>query len=238
MFSIFKKHPDVLVTMSEKNDGNMKIASEIGNRIETNRNNFFSKIGIDFKDVILADLVHGVKVQIVGEKDKGKIIWKTDALVTNAKGVFLSLTVADCLPIFIFDSLSPALGIVHAGWRGLEKGIIGKVIEKMKEKYKSLPENILAGIGPGICANHYEVGDEVVAYFQKYAEFAIIDKSGRKYLDIKKIAQIQLKEAGVSQKNIEIHPDCTYKNAQKYFSYRRDKPEKIEAMAGMIGIKA
>lgn len=236
MLSIFQKHPDILVAMSEKNDGNMKIAPEIGNRIETNRNNFFSKTGIDPEDVVSADLVHGVRVYSTGRKDRGKIIWKTDALVTNAKGVFLSVTVADCLPIFLYDPQKRAVGMIHAGWRGLEKGIIGKTIEKMKEKYKSRPESILAVIGPGICANHYEVGDEVAAYFQKYAKFAIINKSKKKFLDLKKIALIQLKEGGIREKNIKINSDCTYENTQKYFSYRRNKPEKIEAMAGVIGI--
>ncbi len=106
MFSIFKKYPNLITRVSQKSDGNMKIFSD-SSLIETgvleNRRKYFSSISIEDKKVTGADLVHGDKIAIIAENDGGKIIPETDALITDVKNSFLSVTVADCLPIFIFD---------------------------------------------------------------------------------------------------------------------------------------
>lgn len=238
MFSIFKKYPQILAELSEKDDGNMRLAEiDKGKETYINRKKFFSKIGADSASVVSGKLIHSSNVYLANEKDKGKIIPKTDALVTNTCSVFLSVTVADCLPIYFFDPKKNAIGLAHAGWRGLKAGIISSVIFEFEKKFGSNPSDILVGIGPGISVRYYEVGDEVIAKFRDYPK-ALEEKNGKKYLNLKNIAKAQLLGSGVLSENIEIHLDCTYSKARKYFSYRRDKPEKIEAMLAIIGIKS
>ena len=105
----------------------------------------------------------------------------------------------------------------------------------------------MVGIGPAICQKHYEVGPEVAEKFAKYPE--AINKIGSKiYLDIKKIAKLQLLDLGLMEGNIEINPECTYELPEKYFSARRDslkdRPKadrpraKVEAMIAVIGLKS
>ena len=239
MFSIFKNYPNLVAEMSEKADGDMKIYPDgmrNGSEAMSSREKYFSKIGIGAKDVVSAEIVHSEKVSQVGVEDKNKTIKGADALISKEKGVFLLVTTADCLPIFVFDSLSLALGLIHAGWRGLAQNIISEAVEKMREEFGSDPKNILVGIGPGICASCYEVGGEVAEKFKNYRE-CVRKKAGRTYLDLKKIAETQLLEQGILPENIEISPDCTYEGVKEYFSYRRDKPKEVQAMLAVIGLK-
>lgn len=204
--------------------------------IEAARKKFFEKKGLDYGRTISADLVHGGEVALVGEEEAGKIISKCDGLASRSKNIYLALTVADCLPIFFFDPARQAVGLAHAGWRGLRSEIILRVVEKMVGSYGCRREDILAGIGPGICAQHYEVGPEMIQEFGQFPE-AFTKTPDKLFLDLKKIAFEQLRQAGLKETSIETSPACTYEDPERYFSYRREKKEKIEAMVAAIGIK-
>jgi copper oxidase (laccase) domain-containing protein len=115
----------------------------------------------------------------------------------------------------------------------------GNILSNAIGKIKSLggtPENILAGIGPSICQKHYEVGPEVAKKFEKYTSVIKIEHE-KIYLDLKKIAKLQLLKQGLIDNNIEFSPECTFELPEKYFSARRDRPEEIEAMIAVIGMK-
>ncbi len=161
--------------------------------------------------------VHGSKVTLVGKNDLGKTIKESDALITNQKGVFLSVRVADCLPIFIYDLKTESIGVIHAGWRGLNKGVIKNTILLMKKKFKVVSKNLKIYIGPHICEKHYQVGEEVSRKFVKY--------NAKGSLDISAIARVQMKELGISIKNIKVDESCTFED-KSLFSYRRDKTAK------------
>ncbi|MDD5489351.1 MAG: peptidoglycan editing factor PgeF [Candidatus Moranbacteria bacterium] len=200
-----------------------------------NRKKFLRTFGIFPEDVSSGELVHGNQVRRVLTKNKGVRFKDADGLITGRKNIFLSVTAADCLPIFLFEPKKEIVGLVHAGWRSLEMNILENAIGKM-EDLGGTPENILAGIGPAICQKHYEVGPEVAEKFVKYPE-AIGNGNNKIFLDIKKVAEMQLLSLGVSGKNIEISSACTFELPKKYFSARRDKPQEIEAMMAAIGIK-
>jgi copper oxidase (laccase) domain-containing protein len=94
---------NIRIFVSEKKDCSMRLSGDFKDeKIIGNRKKFFKKNGINFKDVVSADLVHGSNVRIVDIKDKGRIIKKTDGLVTKERNIFLTVTVADCLPIFLY----------------------------------------------------------------------------------------------------------------------------------------
>src|SRR3989339_206684 len=237
MFSIFKKYPGLFVTVSKKNDGSMKLTGSplLSDKIFLNRGKYLKNISINPETVVSAEIVHGNKISVVSNTDGRKMIAGADGLIAQSKNIYLSVTSADCLPIFLFDPEKKVVGMVHAGWRSLEKDILSNAVGKIKE-LGGKPENILVGIGPAICQKHYEVGPEVAEKFAKYAE-DIKRVKDKIYLNIKNIARLQLLKLGLSKDNIEISPECTFELPEKYFSARRDKPEKIKAMIALIGMR-
>lgn len=205
-------------------------------KISQNRNVYFEKNDIDAKKVVSAEIVHGNSIKSVSAKDIGKIISNTDGLITRDKNIYLSITSADCLPLYFFDPEKEIIGIVHAGWRSLAGNIISNTASEIK-KLGGAPENILVGIGPAICQKHYEIGPEAADKFKLLGNSVFKSAKGKIYLDIKKIAQLQLLELGVKKKNIETSPECTFELPEKYFSARRDKSREIKAMIAVIGMK-
>jgi polyphenol oxidase len=88
-----------------------------------------------------------------------------DALVTDQPGILLSVRTADCVPLLLVDPARRAIAAVHAGWRGSLERIAEKTVGEMRRAFHSLPEDLLAAIGPSIRACCYEVGQEVVEAF-------------------------------------------------------------------------
>lgn len=238
MFKIFKYEKDLITAISQKVDGSMRFSQNRAKNktILKNRERFLKKLNIHPSMIVSGGLSQDNRIKVVEKGDRGKIIKNTDGLLTKEKVLFLAITVADCLPIFIYDKREELVGILHAGWRGLSKNIASLAIKKMRKAFGSKPENILAGIGPGICLKHYSIGGKVIQHFQSFLEGLIFEK-GKCFLDLKKIAKLQLLKEGLRFKNIEITPGCTFCQKDKYFSFRRDKPKEIEAMMAVIGIR-
>lgn len=147
--------------------------------------------------MIQMEQIHGNRVVLVTKKDDGKIIKNCDALITNDPDATLSVRVADCLPIAVFDEKSHTIGLIHAGWRGLANGIIKNTVELMHQKLKIVNCDLKIVIGPHICAKHYDQ-------------------------DLAKNAVNQLISLGVKKENIKIDKKCTFED-ENLFSYRRNK---------------
>jgi len=242
MFSIFQEFPNLVVEISTKQDGPMRLAGDKEQDIQAweNRERFFKKIGIDKNSVVRASLAHGQKAVIVSAKDAGKALDETDALVTAGGNLFLVITVADCLPIFFYDPQKEIIGLAHAGWRGLANGVIRSTIEKMLELGANA-DNILVGIGPGIGVCHYSISDkskeEILEKFKVYLKDVLVEREGKKFLDLPKIAKMQLKDLGIKEGNIEDTCECTYCLTDKYFSARRDKSDPLQTMLVVVGMR-
>lgn len=237
MFKVFDGYPGLVSSLSVKGDGQMKMGGDQAQdrTALANRRRFFDALGIEESQIVCANLAHGKRVLSVNHQDRGRTMVKTDGLVSAERNLFLSLTVADCLPVFLYDPAKGTLGLVHAGWKGLEKGILAAAIERFKN---SLKGNILVGIGPGIGPCHFEVQNDVREKFRGFWGEALVGRDGKTFLDLKKIAFQQLLSLGLKGENIEISSECTFCLENKYFSARRDKPLKIEAMVTVIGLRA
>jgi len=237
MFEVFKNYSNLIIGFSEKKDGPMK------NSVQ-NRKKFFNKLKIDKELIVRADLVHKNKVKIIPKKGAGRLIEKTDGLITKEKNIFLTITTADCLPIFIYDPKKEIIGLIHGGWRSLAGNILKEAINKIINNFKSNPAHILIGIGPGISQCHFEIKFEAEKDpLQKlcdriiFAQGVVLKRDNKIFLDLKELARLQLIELGIKEENIEISSECTFCLKDKYFSYRRDKPEQIKTMLAIIGQK-
>ena len=160
-------------------------------------------------------------------------IVEADASYTSKLGVVCGIMTADCLPIFVSKKDGSMVGIAHAGWRGLVSG----VIENLIKSFNSEGDNLLVHLGPGISKNFFEVGKEVKSlYLSKNIGFkrSFSLKNEKNYLDLYDAAKLILE--GLEIKGISGGDRCTFKESEKFFSYRRDGV-KSGRMAHLIWIK-
>lgn len=155
-----------------------------------------------------------------------------DALITDCPGLAISVRTADCYPILLADKRNLAVAAVHAGWRGTITHIVDRAIENMAVEFGTSPDDLVAAIGPGIGACCYEVGADVARQFGLPA----VPNVTRTHLDLARENRSQLEAAGVAPQNIETLGVCTFCDAERFFSYRREK-EKAGRMTSYIRIK-
>jgi|DewCreStandDraft_4_1066084.scaffolds.fasta_scaffold00054_168 YfiH family protein len=186
-------------------------------------------LGIARSKLIFQHQVHGITIQYVS-KNIGYN--DSDGLITNERGLFLCIKIADCVAVLCYDKEKNAIGAFHSGWRGTMQNIIQKGILAMKKSFGTNPNNLLVYLSPSASGKNYEIGYDVAQYFPK----STIKISETKYLfDNKKEIILQLMECGVDENNIEVSHICTIEN-ERYHSYRRDL-NKSGRMAAFISIK-
>ena len=146
-----------------------------------------------------------------------------DALITNQKGVMLTVLTADCVPILLFDPIQNVVATVHAGWKGTQQAIVYKTIKKMETMFACEAKDMLAAVAPSIGVCCYEVGDEVIQYFLNDKQAYIEKENGKYMLNLPYINIRQLLEVGLEEKNIEASEVCTSCEVESYFSYRKEQ---------------
>lgn len=163
---------------------------------------------------------------------------ETDALVTNQPGICLCVQTADCVPILLFDPEEKVVAAIHAGWRGTVKKIAETTVLKMKKNYGTSPENLLALVGPSIGPGIYEVGDEVVTAAHQNIPHAAKslhkNSKGRFHFNLWEANRQILLQCGLNSKNIEIAGECSFTQAEKYFSARRDGVDTGRTVSGIM----
>lgn len=230
MLKIFTRYPEVIAALSERTDGSMKLVKG-SNLNSDNRQRFFAQFSQE--KIISAELVHGSKIVVV-DRDSKEIINDVDGLITQDPNVLLSITVADCVPVYFYEADRGIVGIVHSGWRGTVAGVVDTAVKTIITLGGD-PASLVAALGPGINACHFEVQADVLEKFSAYPD-SITHRNGKIFIDLKSIIIEQLTNLGIKQANIENHPDCTMEG-DRYFSFRRDKPEIVETMAAVIGLE-
>lgn len=167
--------------------------------------------------------VHSDKALFITEPYKAMNPPEADGLVTSTPGLVLSIQTADCVPIFLYDPKNGVIAAIHGGWGGLLEGVIENAMTIMRQK-GSLPQDIIASIGPCISTESYEVGQDVFDLFSKkdasLTKFFLPGKAPQKYqLDLRGLATYKLSELGVHHP--EIISEDTYTNEDLFFSCRR-----------------
>ncbi len=196
-----------------------------------NRARFFGSLGISESNLVHANQVYADGVTIISSPS---LYPQTDALISQHKNLFLVISVADCMPVMMYDPENNVIANVHSGWRGTQKNIAGKSIVIMQKEFGTNPAELIIFMGPAISKKSFEVDKDVADMFsEKY----VAPKHGAhvKYLvDTVSVVNDSLLAAGVSHANIEHCPICTYEDSSTH-SYRRDK-SRSGRMFAVIGI--
>lgn len=177
-----------------------------------------------FDDILLMSQVHGAEVVVIDDIKKiygTENLPKADAIITNIPNLVIGIVTADCGPILFYDEENKIIGAAHAGWRGARLDVIDATILAMK---KLGAKNIKVKIGPMIQQNSYEISQEFFDDFLSEdaanKEFFINAKNiGKYYFDLPAYIEKKLKIAQI--KEIENLGIDTYKNEEKFFSFRR-----------------
>ena len=164
--------------------------------------------------------------------------FKADAIISNNPDVTLFMRFADCTPVLLFDPTNNAIGMAHAGWLGTVRRVASAMVKAMSAAYGTRPADLIAGIGPSIGPDHYEVGQDVVERvqqtFHQDSGTLIIHREGRMFFDLWQANKLDLEQAGVS--NIENSGQCTACHTDDWFSHRGEKG-KTGRFGAIMGLK-
>lgn len=196
-----------------------------------NRNLVAESFGTPLQDLVTAQQSHKNIIHVVTEKDRGKgaaddtsSIQGADALITNIPNIVLMVRTADCVPLLIFDPIKRAIGTIHAGWKGTAKEIAKKTVLTLKRTYNCNVRDLIVGIGPSIGICCFEVQKEILSQFKGTIDkSAIRIQDSKTYLDLPMINKLQLVEAGILAKHIEMSNLCTSCRNDIFFSARKEK---------------
>ena len=189
--------------------------------VETNKKDICNYLNIEYENLLYPSQTHTSNVQlaVLGKKEYPE----TDGLIVNDSNIAIFLNFADCTPIILYDEIKNIGAICHAGWRGTAGNIVTNTIKIMQNEFNCKVSDISAAIGPAICFNCYDVGEEVleklkltVSDFNGLLEI----RNNKIYVDLKGINAKQLKDCGVHK--IDIAPFCTCCNNDLFFSYRKE----------------
>ena len=180
------------------------------------------KINCSSKNLILLNQIHSNKFYFINKNYKfKKKKLNGDALITNVKKIALGVLVADCVPVLIYDKNLKIISVIHAGWKGVYKEIIKKVVKFLIKK-GSNTKNLVAVIGPSISEKSYEVQKDFKDKFlkkDKQSKFFFKIRKNKTYFGLNKYVYYHLKKLGI--KNLEIIKKNTFDPKNNFFSARR-----------------
>lgn len=190
------------------------------------------QLGVELDDLIMPRQTHSCRVAVIDERfrtmdieGQETALEGVDALVTDLRGVVIGVNTADCVPLILVDEAAGLIAAAHAGWRGTAGRIAGAVVEEMY-RMGARADHIQVAMGPSICQDCFEVGDEVVEAFNK-AGFDIEDivarnpATGRAHIDLRMANREVLVRAGVPAGHIALSQHCSRCEHERYFSARR-----------------
>ena len=226
---------------------------EAGPVVKENRDILAHQLGSSIEMECITDQKHTNHVHVASAEDLGpwyhadKPLHRqyVDGIVTDIPDVLMTVFGGDCPPVYLADPVRKASGLVHAGWRGTLARIPEGAIASMVLKFGCEPENIYAAIGPGICVDCYEMGDEVYDSFAAEWGRADADRILRRYpggkyhLDLREANRLTLLRAGVPDDHIAVSNVCTKCNADTFYSYRahRMENEQVAMLVNRFGGK-
>lgn len=229
--TIFKQFPDLIAAESIRHGGvspspyqslNLGMnTNDLPENVEKNQAILFKNLDIPLEKVVFNHQIHGDDILIATKPGRYS---GYDALISNKRNVFLTIGIADCCPILIYDEKNWVCAAIHAGWKGTAKRIVIKTLMQMAIEFGTSPADCYAYIGTCIDECSFEVDADVADVFDH--NFKRWDAAkGKFFVDLKKANLHQLLELGLLESQIEISPRSTVLNNDDYFSYRKEGGE-------------
>ncbi len=200
--------------------------------VRENYRRMAAAIGFRAERMVLAKQTHTTNIRQVTEADAGKGYSRErdyediDGLMTDVPGLVLVTSYADCVPLLFLDPVRRVIAASHSGWRGTAARMGCRTVEALREAYGCRAQDLLVGIGPSICQSCYEVGEDVAAAFTGLSarDQALVrpieGKEGKYLLNLQRINEQILQEAGVEKEHIFMTDICTCCNKELLFSHR------------------
>jgi polyphenol oxidase len=200
-------------------------------RLRENQRRLAEAVGLDVAQLHQTRQVHG-NVLVTADGDPAAMVDReADALVAEpGSGHAVMVRVADCVPVLLGDPASGRVAAVHAGWRGVEAGVVPVAVRHLVTSPGAGEVNgLLAAIGPCIGACCFEVGEDVAERIASASSSAVVvRRAGDKaYVDLRAAVRAQLVVLGLADAAVDDVPAggreaCTRCNAARFYSYRRD----------------
>lgn len=195
-------------------------------RVRANRNLSLEALGCSPDSVFDVWQVHGADVACAtSPRPDSEAVRQADIILTDKPELTLYMRFADCVPILVHDPRKGAVGVSHAGWKGTLRDVAAETVNAMVRQYGSSPADIVAGIGPSIGPDHYEVGSDVIQQvqekFKDESDLFLKSYNGKIHFDLWKANEFLLERAGVG--NIEVAEICTACHTDDWFSHRAEK---------------
>lgn len=204
-------------------------------RVLENRFRSFRALGRDPHSMFDVWQVHSADVVTVAAPHAEL---KADAMLTDRPEVTLFMRFADCVPILLHDPRQGVVGVVHAGWQGTVKKILKQAIATMQASYGTRPADVLAGIGPSIGPDHYEIGPDVIervrSSFNGDSDALLRSHDGHIHFDLWAANRLTLEQAGVGQ--VDVAGVCTACHPEDWYSHRAQKG-KTGRFGALVGLK-
>lgn len=202
------------------------LALHVGDKVKAvlaNRCQLMDELGLSTPPVWL-NQVHGNTIVPARHFDTPP---NADGCYSDGYGVACTVLTADCLPILFCNRAGTRVAAIHAGWRGLQMGIIDTLLTFFDDPRRE----ILVYLGPAISRAHYEVGPEIIEELAEGRELDLASvtepspdpekaAAGHVLLDLAGVARLQLNAAGVEA--VYGGDRCTFEEEQSFYSYRRD----------------
>lgn len=200
--------------------------------VEGNRNLLTRAFGVPQESLLTVRQTHGSDILVINEPNEDLSHFaaiESDAIITDQHGVMLAVTVADCVPILLFDPVKKVIAAVHAGWKGTAATLAAKTVAGMTSVFDCDPAVVQAAIGPCIKKCCYEVDMPVKQGFnQSGLPWELIAEQGTEgkwQLDMAVANRELLLRAGLHEGSIQMSDLCVSCHRELFFSYRRDNGE-------------
>ena len=172
--------------------------------------------------------VHRAAVCFHSEKTPGLYVSpETDGHVSGTPGVLLTVSVADCVPISLVAPEHRAVALLHGGWRGVAAGILERGMFVLEERLGACPADLNVHLGPAICGDCYEVGQEV------YRALGLPEPPQPERLDLRAHVAERALRTGVTEDGITVSEHCTLCGSSRFFSHRGGRSERQVAVLGI-----
>jgi hypothetical protein len=211
-------------------------SDDLTENVIENRRRVMEALGVTDSKLYGLYQIHSTKVYIIKKEMANDDFLKGDAMVSNERGVFLSVLGADCTPVLFSNSDGSVVGAAHAGWKGAVTGIVEAVVENMCA-LGAKREEITACVGPTIHQSSYEVKQDFIDHLNALSSISadqfLQENQGKFYFDLPSYLLEQCKHSKITAEDIGLD---TYKLKDDFFSYRRNTHEKLTDYGRQISV--